>query len=478
MIRLKSLIEANESPKLQVLFVGDHQTKSNWSYARQLIRDGVVQGKIVGWTNATTAQLYRILKSNISKRYDVISIMGGDSDSKSMDPNVAIANLDRCYTLAKKYGAKVVAISNPSKLFLTPTDKFYSDSLYPSNDIISNWVATQSKTDVVINTSNFKKNAFTKDNYRLNDAANRSIASQWKSQVLALNITPRSKSSKPIDTSLRLGDSNSDVRSLQQKLIKLGYTISTAELTSSTFGSTTLKAVNEFQSDSNLPVTGIVDKTTLDLITTSSKDAQTSTDDSEETSTTDTDSEEVSVKRSDVLSGSTSEYIRKFSNIAVEQMKKYGIPASITLAQGILESGNGTSDLTTYAYNHFGIKGSYNGKKWCGKTGEYVKGKRVKTKECFRKYPNDEASFEDHSKLLLGRHYQTQVKKYATGPSDYEGWANALQAAGYVTAPGYGKALIRLIKQLNLNKYDVIDSDTSINKSDPDTDISQIQVKI
>lgn len=459
MIRLRSLLlEADNTPKLRVLFVGDHQTKSNWSYAKQLIADGVVKGKVVGWTNATTDQLYRILKSNISKRYDVISIMGGDADSKSMDPNVAISNLDRCYALAKKYGAKVVAISNPSKLFLEPGDKFYSDTLYPSNDIISNWVASQDKTDVTINTLDFGQDAFTKDNYRLNASANRNIANQWKSAVMAMNLSPRVKTNEPVEITMRLGDSGPEVKTLHDKLIGLGYNISWMETTTSTFGVTTFKAVEAIQLASKLPVTGIIDEKTKAVLNRLKP-------------VTGDEDEQESVERSDKLSGSNVEYVQRFATLAVDQMKKYGIPASIILAQGILESASGTSDLTIYAYNHFGIKGSYNGQKWCGKTSEFEAGKKVSTKACFRKYPDDAASYEDHSELLQGANYQKFVKKYATSSTDYKGWAKALQAAGYATSPTYANTLIKMIEQLDLQKYDIQGTTglNTLNKSTIDT---------
>lgn len=267
MIRLKSLLTEVGSNKLNVLFVGDHQTKSNWSYAKQLIADGTVTGKIVGWTNATTAQLYRILKSNISKRYDVISIMGGDSDGKAFDANAATTNLERCYALAKKYKAKLVVISNPSKIYLTPGDKYYSDTMYPSNDIISNWVLSQSKSDATINTLEFDENAFSKDHYRLNAAANRIIANEWKSAVTAMNITPRSKKINiKSDTSLRLGDSGTKVRELQDKLIELGLHINMFETSAALFGVSTLAAVVQVQKTLRLPKTGIVTDEVMESI--------------------------------------------------------------------------------------------------------------------------------------------------------------------------------------------------------------------
>ena len=260
---------------------------------------------------------------------------------------------------------------------------------------------------------------------------------------MALNIVPRSTKYKYTDVNLvTLGSSGKSVQAIQEMLVALTYEISWMELSTTIFGNTTFAAVVKFQKDAKLTITGIVDKATLDIMKKAIELL-----DSEETEDTDE-------ARSDKLSGGNQEYINRFATIAMEQMKKYNIPASIILAQGILESGNGTSDLTVYAYNHFGIKGSYNGQTWCGKTSEYVKGKKTSTKACFRKYPNDEASFEDHSELLTKPLYQTKVKKMASGVTDYKGWAKSLQAAGYATSPTYADTLIKTIESLNLQKYD------------------------
>jgi peptidoglycan hydrolase-like protein with peptidoglycan-binding domain len=290
MIKLRSLLSEQQAPKLRVLFVGDHQTKANWSYANQLINSGFVNGKIVGWTNASTAQLYRILKVNLSKRYDVISIMGGDVDGKG-DAAMAISNLEKCYTLAKKYNAKVVAISNPTKIYLDPQDKYYDDSMYINNDVIAQWVTSQTKTDVAINTLSFGKNAFTKNNYILNSTANQVIAEQWKADVLKLGLKP--KSVKSDGKVLKLGSSGPEVKELHDKLNGLGFNILPNEISSSVYGQSTYDSVLKFQDTSGLNKTGNVDSKTYNLIDTKSKNkpAPKSTSDIEDTpeaGTTDT----------------------------------------------------------------------------------------------------------------------------------------------------------------------------------------------
>ena len=118
-------------------------------------------------------------------------------------------------------------------------------------------------------------------------------------------------------------------------------------------------------------------------------------------------------------------YIGTYKNIAIDKMEKYNIPASITLAQGILESGNGLSTLAKKSNNHFGIK-CHSG--W--------KGKRVyhdddKKGECFRKYPTPEGSFNDHSIFLTGRGRYEFL--FDLKPDDYKAWAKGLKKAGYAT---------------------------------------------
>ena len=126
-------------------------------------------------------------------------------------------------------------------------------------------------------------------------------------------------------------------------------------------------------------------------------------------------------------------------------MNQYGIPASITLAQGLLESNAGRSTLATQANNHFGIKV---GSSW---TGPYVLRDDDARNEKFRKYKSARESYVDHSKFLQGKRYQGL---YKLGKTDYKGWARGLKAAGYATNPNYADALIRTIEMYNLNQFD------------------------
>lgn len=141
-------------------------------------------------------------------------------------------------------------------------------------------------------------------------------------------------------------------------------------------------------------------------------------------------------------------YIQKFAPIAVKKMHEHNIPASITLAQGVLESGSGRSELARRSNNHFGIK-CHRG--WKGKSVTHDDDEKG---ECFRKYKYPETSYEDHSQFLLTR------KRYASlfklGHTNYKGWAYGLRRAGYATDKRYPQKLIGIIKKYGLAKYDRI----------------------
>lgn len=138
-------------------------------------------------------------------------------------------------------------------------------------------------------------------------------------------------------------------------------------------------------------------------------------------------------------------YIDKYKDWAIEQMHEYRIPASITLAQGLLESNAGRSRLATEANNHFGIKV---GGSW---TGPYIIQSDDRPNDRFRKYKSARESYVDHSKFLQQKRYQGL---YQLGRTDYKGWARGLKAAGYATNPAYAESLIRVIEMYNLQQFD------------------------
>lgn len=138
-------------------------------------------------------------------------------------------------------------------------------------------------------------------------------------------------------------------------------------------------------------------------------------------------------------------YINQYRDLAIEQMLKFKIPASITLAQGLLESGAGYSELATKGNNHFGIK--------ChGWTGRKTYHDDDEAQECFRAYNNVYESYEDHS-LLLSR--QPRYRSlFSLDGDDYKGWAHGLKKCGYATSPTYAQKLIGIIELYKLQQYD------------------------
>ena len=144
-------------------------------------------------------------------------------------------------------------------------------------------------------------------------------------------------------------------------------------------------------------------------------------------------------------------YIQTYAKVAVAEMELYKIPASITLAQGILETGNGQSDLAQYGNNHFGIKCKG---EW---TGDRMYHDDDAKGECFRKYSSALDSYRDHSLFLAERPYYKNL--FLLDPKDYKAWAHGLKKAGYATNPKYAYILISLIERYQLNQFDHISVD-------------------
>lgn len=156
-------------------------------------------------------------------------------------------------------------------------------------------------------------------------------------------------------------------------------------------------------------------------------------------------------------------YIERYSFLAVEEMYRSGVPASITLAQGLLESRYGLSELAAIGNNHFGIKCHNN---WNGARMYHDDDSKG---ECFRQYDSPEESFRDHSDFLR---YRDRYKfLFDLEPTDYKGWAYGLKKAGYATDPAYPQKLIRLIEEYELHKYDTRSSSWT-----EETDLLQEQV--
>jgi Mannosyl-glycoprotein endo-beta-N-acetylglucosaminidase/LysM domain len=180
----------------------------------------------------------------------------------------------------------------------------------------------------------------------------------------------------------------------------------------------------------------------------------------------------VFLAKADYNKFSTQDYVEIWKITAIEQMNEYQIPASITLAQGILESGNGNSRLARSGNNHFGIKCHKN---W---DGERIYEDDDLRNECFRSYSNAAQSYQDHSLFLSGRSRYEDL--FQLSLTDYKGWSKGLKSAGYATNPKYAHLLIDIIEKFDLAKYDRMPylpsqekGDLTIKMDEPITDISE-----
>ena len=163
-------------------------------------------------------------------------------------------------------------------------------------------------------------------------------------------------------------------------------------------------------------------------------------------------------------------YISQYKDIAKNNMKQFGIPSSICLGQGILESGAGTGPLSSLANNHFGIKCHQD---WAGPS---VKYDDDSAQECFRKYDQAGESYNDHALFLKGRRWYEPLFKL--DKADYKSWAKGLKAAGYATDPKYSEKLIAIIERYHLDQYDaeVLGKDYVVKSVETKSNFKEYQV--
>ena len=163
-------------------------------------------------------------------------------------------------------------------------------------------------------------------------------------------------------------------------------------------------------------------------------------------------------------------YISQYKDIAKNNMKQFGIPSSISLGQGILESGAGTGPLSSLANNHFGIKCHQD---WSGPS---VKYDDDSAQECFRKYDQASESYNDHALFLKGRKWYDPLFKLDKG--DFKSWAKGLKAAGYATDPKYSEKLIAIIERYHLDQYDaeVLGKDYVVKSVETKSNFKEYQV--
>ncbi len=180
-------------------------------------------------------------------------------------------------------------------------------------------------------------------------------------------------------------------------------------------------------------------------IVTTKKDSKQKTEQISKPSTPQAETPKPTTTPSTTPKNATEAYIATYNGIAKEEMRKFKIPASITLAQGILESGSGRGRLAVEANNHFGIK--------ChGWTGQKIYHDDDASQECFRKYKHANSSFEDHSLFLTSRGRYSKL--FQLRENDYKGWAKGLRVAGYATDRKYPQKLISLIERYQLYRFD------------------------
>jgi LysM repeat protein len=163
------------------------------------------------------------------------------------------------------------------------------------------------------------------------------------------------------------------------------------------------------------------------------------------------------------------EYVSTYKDAAIQEMKRSGVPASITLSQGILETESGNSRLVKMSNNHFGIKCRSN---W---TGESVRYTDDAANECFRKYPSAAESYKDHSEFL--KNSERYASLFLLAKNDYKGWAYGLKKAGYATNPQYPQLLISNIEKYGLQNYDVPQQENTATIDEQKVEEKKVEVQ-
>ena len=189
---------ANAS-KLNILAIGDNEVLSNYSFASQLKQHLDVNITTAGYRSVNANSVLKILNRRLDSTFQIVIIMVSGNNDGDRSPNTAIQQLAAAFTLAKKYGARVIAITNPTKQYLTPKNKLYRSDMYPTCKQIATWVNSQSITDETIDTYNLSKSSFNKDNLTLTAREHKNIMVQLKTIFNMFNFKP--KEIAPIDDS-------------------------------------------------------------------------------------------------------------------------------------------------------------------------------------------------------------------------------------------------------------------------------------
>lgn len=197
MIRLTTLLsealfEQRDKERLRILFVGD----DNLRFARSLMKSLNATGTVNNFKGTTASQILKIVKRQINESYDVVVIMASSYDGAPGKSRIAIKNLEEAFKLAKQYDAKLIAISNPSKSYLTPKDSKYKEHEYPSNDEIGSWVNNQTISDATIDTNSLGAKYLANDRATLNSDAQKYIIGQLKNIIVDFDIKPTADAEK------------------------------------------------------------------------------------------------------------------------------------------------------------------------------------------------------------------------------------------------------------------------------------------
>ena len=259
--------------KLNVLFIGDGDTHSQFSYAKDILNSGVVTGNIVSTAEGDVAKVVSLLQTNIAGNYDIVSLMF--SNTVPNDKVSAIEALKIMFNIVDDAGAQLVAISPPTKEFAP-----YGHVKYATTPEIADWMNTQQISKFTINAYVLTNNKalFQKNKVLLNKEGHEIIARQWLKYLSEIDpkIDPNilskkdaEKKQKGAESDIKLfkqGDKSPKLTILQRRLVSLEYTVADTETKSGTFGASTYQAVKTFQTINEMPVTGYIDENTARAI--------------------------------------------------------------------------------------------------------------------------------------------------------------------------------------------------------------------
>ena len=440
MIRLKQILEGKES-LLNILFITDDIRQRRIGFARELISRRLCTGDIYSADKGSIYDLRELASAYVSSYYDLVVIVSRglyEADNTGLDDIIIDYQqiIDQCH----QYDIPVVISTLPTNKFID--DKFEKQINVPNFNIsaINGWLRRHADyildTDRLLDDTYFDINGITLDR-----EAHKVLYSQMLKIIKEIDPTVDIESEEEQIEDLRdskillkPGDSNRHVATIQSKLIELGYEISRNEISNRKFGKTTVIALIAFKMKHGLNANDVVDRQTLIALQKAEVEPVSMTAADE--------------KRAKYAKIKPPKSVQEFFNLIAEPAKdqetKYGIPASITMAQCALESGWGKSELAYKYNNYFGVK--------CGGFANCIEliasdGNPAE----WRVYDNILDSFEDHSKVLKAARY---AAAFEYPVSDYENWAIAIQDGGYAGASTtYADSLIKLIEEYGLEKY-------------------------